>query len=948
MTTRETGVKPSRFSQLLKLLKEDVTPDHNWFWWQMLGCFVVTLSIIASFFVSAFCYVSGILIFAAVALSALFPRRFGSALNYLVYFYTFSSVLFIPNTGSTFYPYAAALFVAIVGMKWLIDIVRKKEEIQLFKTLAFAAYLGYVCLLFLCKHFSFSSLFSIAIGVLMLYLISIGRSDAKLKDTLFAFLIGIVVSTIVGLFSAHYPSLNGFFDITHAYGVNRYSALFANTNSLSRVVMFGLGALFVLLLNKKLRVLYYPIFFVLFLVAVKTLSKTVFVIMTVAMISAFIILFVKERQKRKAVLTLVLTGVVALTAIFVQSNAFGVLWTRIVSPIKNVVVESNRPVCEKNEEYSFVSEFTTGRTELWKTSISAICDDAKGFMFGHGHGRDYSIGDVIKEDFRLSSPHNSYLQYTYHMGAVGLALFALCLLSIIDLKKFKVNGLPLLLTIILVFAMSDSFSYIGFMFLCLTWLAIQDKDGESVFAGGADGEHLPAGEQKIPKKIHYIWLGGKPLPPIAEKCIASWQKFCPDYEIKRWDETNLDIDITKYSRTAYDMRKFAFASDVLRFDILNKEGGIYLDIDVEIIKNLDKFLEKDLFCGFESETYVNPGIILGAVPGHRIIQNTFESYKTREFKFEPGNQITVCNILTDELVRCGMTPQNAYQEFEDFTVYPMEYFCPKSLTDGKIRLTKNSHGIHHFAGTWIKTSTKIKAKVLQFAKRLMGEKLVAKLKAMKNRKDQASGQALKVLHLLASNKFSGAENVACQIIKMYNEDECEIAYASPDGDIAQRLENDSIKFYPMKSFGVRELRRVIKTYRPDIIHAHDMKAVCLAGFFGKATPVVAHIHRNHSDFHSKTMRAMLLKILSKKKHLKSIIWVSDACYQDYVYKENKTIKEKSQILYNIINPEELIQKSTVCKGESGHDLIYVGRLSDIKNPLRLMNIVSELKKQMVQ
>ena len=103
----------------------------------------------------------------------------------------------------------------------------------------------------------------------------------------------------------------------------------------------------------------------------------------------------------------------------------------------------------------------------------------------------------------------------------------------------------------------------------------------------------------IPKIIHYIWLGGKPLPKIAEKCIASWKKYCPDYEIKRWDETNLNISQYQYAQDAYDAKKYAFASDVMRFDVLYKYGGVYVDIDVEILKPIDDLLDTSSFTGFE-------------------------------------------------------------------------------------------------------------------------------------------------------------------------------------------------------------------------------------------------------------------------------------------------------------------------------------------------------------
>ena len=230
-------------------------------------------------------------------------------------------------------------------------------------------------------------------------------------------------------------------------------------------------------------------------------------------------------------------------------------------------------------------------------------------------------------------------------------------------------------------------------------------------------------------------MGGAPLPKIAEKCIESWKKFCPDYEIKRWDESNLNIDINKYCRQAYNMKKFAFASDVLRFEILKNEGGIYLDIDVELIKPLDEFLSSEMICGFETSNLINPGVLIGAAPNHKIVQELCEIYNAKEFVFNPQNQETVCNITTNKLIEYGLTANNTMQSFDLFKAYPAEYFSPKSLTDGKIRKTKNTYAIHHFAGTWIGKKQKFKTKILQFAKRLMGEKLVNKLKNRKSKKE---------------------------------------------------------------------------------------------------------------------------------------------------------------------------------------------------------------------
>ena len=113
----------------------------------------------------------------------------------------------------------------------------------------------------------------------------------------------------------------------------------------------------------------------------------------------------------------------------------------------------------------------------------------------------------------------------------------------------------------------------------------------------------------IPKKIHYIWVGGNPLTPLAEKCIESWKKYCPDYEIVRWDESNFDVNQNQYCKEAYENKKWAFVSDYIRLKVLYEEGGIYMDTDVEVVKPLDKFLSNPAFSGFENDTMIPTGII---------------------------------------------------------------------------------------------------------------------------------------------------------------------------------------------------------------------------------------------------------------------------------------------------------------------------------------------------
>ena len=205
----------------------------------------------------------------------------------------------------------------------------------------------------------------------------------------------------------------------------------------------------------------------------------------------------------------------------------------------------------------------------------------------------------------------------------------------------------------------------------------------------------------IPKIIHYIWLGGNPLPKIAEKCIESWKKMCPDYEIKRWDESNLDLEKYEFCKDALASRKFAFASDVLRTDILYNHGGLYLDIDVEIIKPIDELLEKhDCFMGFETSNLLNPGLIIGTVPKNKDLENILKIYKKTKFDANNLIKLTVCEIFTDYFKTKGLVANNTTQTIETTTFYNSEYFSPIDVITSKKKVTSNTKSIHWYNASW--------------------------------------------------------------------------------------------------------------------------------------------------------------------------------------------------------------------------------------------------------
>ncbi len=205
----------------------------------------------------------------------------------------------------------------------------------------------------------------------------------------------------------------------------------------------------------------------------------------------------------------------------------------------------------------------------------------------------------------------------------------------------------------------------------------------------------------IPKKIHYCWFGGNPLPEDALKCIASWKKYLPDSEIKEWNEQNFDLDMFPYTREAYDSRKFAFVTDVVRLYALVTEGGIYMDTDVEVLKPLDCLLQYEAVSGFESDTQIPTGL-MACEKGQPLFVELLHDYDNAHFVKDNGELDLTTNVtrITNTCLKYGFIANNKLQTIRGFTLLPKDYLCPKSQLDNKIYLTENSLTIHHFASSW--------------------------------------------------------------------------------------------------------------------------------------------------------------------------------------------------------------------------------------------------------
>lgn len=210
----------------------------------------------------------------------------------------------------------------------------------------------------------------------------------------------------------------------------------------------------------------------------------------------------------------------------------------------------------------------------------------------------------------------------------------------------------------------------------------------------------------IPKIIHYCWFGRGELPALAKKCIASWERFFPGWEIREWNEDNFDVNAIAYTREAYAAKKYAFVSDYARFKILYEQGGVYFDTDVEVLRPMDEILERGAFMGLErnvpAENSVNPGLGLACAPGLGLYKDILNAYHELHFELSPGvyNFKTVVQYTSEILLRRGLKPKPGIMEIDGVFIYPTEYFSPKSWETGEIRLTANTYTIHHFAASW--------------------------------------------------------------------------------------------------------------------------------------------------------------------------------------------------------------------------------------------------------
>lgn len=222
----------------------------------------------------------------------------------------------------------------------------------------------------------------------------------------------------------------------------------------------------------------------------------------------------------------------------------------------------------------------------------------------------------------------------------------------------------------------------------------------------------------IPKMIHYCWFGENPLPEEYKRYIETWKKFCPDYEIKEWNESNFDVYQNSYCKEAYEAGKWAFVSDYARLKIIYDYGGIYLDTDVEVLKPLTPLISQGIgFVGFQNNEQVNTGLGFAAAPYNKCVRAMLDLYNDRHFVMATGKyDFTPCPIVnTIGLKKCGLKTEKKsakyIQHLEGISVFPSFYFNPMNPDTLKICINENTYMVHHYAASWYDERKKIRKKL---------------------------------------------------------------------------------------------------------------------------------------------------------------------------------------------------------------------------------------------
>ena len=222
----------------------------------------------------------------------------------------------------------------------------------------------------------------------------------------------------------------------------------------------------------------------------------------------------------------------------------------------------------------------------------------------------------------------------------------------------------------------------------------------------------------IPKTIHYCWFGRGEKPKLAKKCIASWKKYCPDYEIIEWNEDNFDINMNGYTKMCYEQKKYAFLSDYVRLYVVEKHGGLYFDTDVELLRNIDHMLDCEAFFGFESEEHVNTGLGFGSAKNSRSMIAMIKKY---DDLIDGTKGVEGCPILnTKALAELGLLQNGQHQNLDSTIIYPVSMMNPYDSVTGALNKTQDTISIHWYSASWLSKGKRLRLMITRPMRRIFG------------------------------------------------------------------------------------------------------------------------------------------------------------------------------------------------------------------------------------
>ncbi len=225
----------------------------------------------------------------------------------------------------------------------------------------------------------------------------------------------------------------------------------------------------------------------------------------------------------------------------------------------------------------------------------------------------------------------------------------------------------------------------------------------------------------IPKIIHYCWFGPNEKTKLANKCIDSWRMYCSDYRIIEWNEQNFDIYIYPYAQYCYENKKYAFLSDFVRLLKVYEYGGIYFDVDVEVIRNIDDLLMYPAYFGFENKKHINTGLGFGAEKENPIVYAMLNHYLLMEPDRFGNYPINKCPQLnTEALVPYGLKLNGKNQQIEGAQILSKEYLNPLEDATGVLSITENTYSINWYGKSWMDKKTVIRSRLMRPLHRVFG------------------------------------------------------------------------------------------------------------------------------------------------------------------------------------------------------------------------------------